>query len=111
MSYIVRVIGYDSYWTGNTEPGKCWSTNILESQLFNTKEDAEVIVSSGMNMEAIEYDFASSNTQQAPPDWDAIDEKLSGVEEIKKKKQEIIEVSDFETISTDVHDVNVEIVE
>jgi hypothetical protein len=109
MTYIVRVIGYNSYWTGDTEPGKCWSTNIEVSQRFETKEEAEVIVNSGMNMESVEYDFATSDIQQNPPDWDAIDEKLSGIE--KKKSQEIVEINDFETVSDDIYDVGVEIVE
>lgn len=73
MSYIVRVIGYNAFWTGSTKPGKCWSENITDSKIFNTKEEAEEIVNTGWNMETIEYDFAERNPQTPPPDWDAID--------------------------------------
>ncbi len=111
MSYIVRVVGYNAYWTGDTEPGKCWSTNVQESQVFETKEEAEVIVNSGMNMEVVEYDFAISDLQQDIPDWDAIDKKAAEIEESKKGDQEFIQLNDFETISNQVHDVDVEVVE
>jgi hypothetical protein len=107
MSYIIRVIGYDSYWTANTEPGKCWSNNIDESQRFETKEEAEVIVNNGMNMQVVEYDFAVSDIQNAPPDWDAIDQKFAEAEE--RKNQEVTTLDDFETITDDIHDVDVEV--
>jgi hypothetical protein len=111
MSYIVRVVGYNAYWTGDTEPGKCWSTSILESQVFETEEEAEVIVNSGTNMEVVEYDFATSDLQKDIPDWDAIDEKVAEIEASKQGDQEFIQLNDFETVSEEVHDVNVEVLD
>ena len=35
MSYIVRVVGYNAYWTGDTEPGKLWSNNLEEARQFD----------------------------------------------------------------------------
>lgn len=73
MSYIVRVVGYSAYWTGDTKPGKCWSESINDAKLFDSKDDAEEIVATGWNMEAVEYDYALANPQTPPPNWDAID--------------------------------------
>ena len=106
MAYIVRVVGYNSYWTGNTELGKLWSTDILESLVFDTKEEATSIINDGINMEVVEYDFATSDIQQNPPDWDAID-----AEEKRLKNIEKLESDDFETISDYVYDVDVSILD
>lgn len=112
MSYIVRVVGYNAYWTGDTEPGKCWSTNITDSQLFDTKEEAQVIVDSGNNMEVVEYDFATSDLHADPFDWDELDRRA---EELKamQTEEEIYELSndDFETTSNQIHDVSVEVLD
>ena len=111
MSYIVRVVGYNAYWTGSTEPGMCWSTNIEESQRFETKEEAEVIVNSGNNMESIDYNFAISDRHRDIVDWDAIDEKADELQNKKESKQEIIQLDDFETVSNQIHDVDVEVLD
>jgi hypothetical protein len=112
MSYIVRVVGYNAYWTGDTEPGKCWSTNITDSQLFDTTEEAQVIVDSGNNMEVVEYDVASSDVQKDLFDWDELDRRA---EELRaaNTKEEIYELSsnDFETTSNQIHDVSVEVLD
>lgn len=112
MSYIVRVVGYNAYWTGDTEPGKCWSTNITDSQLFDTTEEAQVIVDSGNNMEVVKYDVASSDVQKDLFDWDELDRRA---EELRaaNTKEEIYELSsnDFETTSNQVHDVSVEVLD
>lgn len=112
MSYIVRVVGYNAYWTGDTEPGKCWSTNIADSQLFNVKEEAQVIVNSGNNMEVVEYDFAVTDHHQDLFDWDELDRRA---EELKamQTNEEVYELSstDFENTSTQVHDVSVEVLD
>ena len=58
-------------------------------------------------MKVVEYDFALSDTPNPPPDWDAIDKELNN---LNAKKEEIVELDDFETISNHIHDVNVEVV-
>jgi hypothetical protein len=112
MSYIVRVIGYNAYWTGNMEPEKCWSTTITDSQIFDTKEEAQVIVDNGNNMEVVEYDFAVSNLHADPFDWDELDRRA---EEFKamQTKEEIYELTndDFETTSDEIHNVSVEVLD
>lgn len=112
MSYIVRVIGYNAYWTGDTEPGKLWSTNIEESQQFDNVEDAQQIVDSGQNMEAVEYSSALPNIVELKsiPDWDAIDK----AEKELKKKQSIVDLSteEFtENIDESIEKVDVEVIE
>lgn len=96
MTYIVRVVGYDSYWTGNTEPGKLWSNNIAESQIFDTEEEAKVVSNSGNNMDAVEYDFAVVDIQQAPPYCGDTNEKFIEETEIEKVKVIDIDNKDFE---------------
>ena len=113
MSYIVRVIGYNAYWTGDTEPGKLWSTNIEESHQFDNVEDAQQIVDSGQNMEVAEYSSALPNVVELKsiPDWDAIDK---AEKELKKKKQEIVDLSteEFtENIDESIEKVDVEVIE
>lgn len=112
MSYIVRVVGYNAYWTGDMEPGQCWSTNITDSQLFDTKEEAQVIVDSGNNMEVVEYDFAASDYQKDIFDWDELDRRAEELR-MSNTKEEIYELSndDFETTSNQIHDVSVEVLD
>jgi len=112
MSYIVRVTGYNAYWTGDTEPGKCWSTNITDSLIFDTTEEAQVIVDSGQNMEIVEYDFALSDNQKNIFDWEELDRREAELKE-KQSKQEIIELSndDFESSDDQIHEVNVEVLD
>lgn len=109
MSYIVRVVGYNAYWTGSTDPGKCWSTTITDSRIFDVKEEAQVIVNSGTNMEVVEYDFAFSDRQQDIVDWDAVDEKSAEIQ--ANKNQNMIPLSDFETVSEEVQQVDVEVLD
>jgi hypothetical protein len=111
MSYIVRVVGYNAYWTGDTEPGKLWSTNIEEAQQFDNKEDPQKIVDSGNNMEVAEYSSALPDVVElrSIPDWDAVDKKVAEIEE--RKKQTSIPLSDFETISEEVKEVDVEVLD
>jgi len=106
MAYLVRVVGYNTYWTGNIESGKLWSTDISESLIFDTEEEATPIVNNGINMEVVEYDFAKLDIQQNPPDWDAID-----AEEKRLKNIEKLESDDFETISDYVYGVDVSILD
>jgi len=113
MSYIVRVVGYNAYWTGDTEPGKCWSTNITDSQLFDTTEEAQVIVDSGNNMEVVKYDVASSDVQKDLFDWDAIDKAAKEIEE-RKLKQEFVDLSPSEFVQDfdeSIDQVDVEVIE
>lgn len=112
MSYIVRVIGYNAYWTGNAEPGKLWSTNIEESHQFDNVEDAQQIVDSGQNMEVAEYSSALPDVVELKsiPDWDAVDK----AEKELKKKQAIVDLSteEFtENIDESIEKVDVEVIE
>jgi len=112
MTYIVRVIGYNAYWTGNTESGKCWSNDIIDSLIFDTMEEAQVIVDSGQNMEIVEYDFATSDNQKDLFNWEELDRREAELKE-KQSKQEIIELSnnDFESSDDQIHDVSVEVLD
>jgi len=110
MSYIVRVVGYNAYWTGNTEPGKLWSNSIQESKLFDTKKEAEVIVNSGNNMESVDYDFASLDIQRDVFNWDEVDKKAK---EYEPNKQEVVTIppQEFEASSDEIHQVDVEVLD
>ena len=106
MSYIVRVVGYNAYCTGDTSPGKYWSTSIQEAKRFEDKSEAQIIVDSGNNMEVVDYNFATNDYHQDLVDWDEIDRKL---EEIKNTEN--ISVDNFETISDEVEEVDVEVLD
>jgi hypothetical protein len=115
MTYIVRVVGYNGYWTGNTEPGKLWSTNIEEAQQFDNKEDPQKIVDSGSNMEVVEYSSALPNVVELKsiPDWDAIDKAAKEIEE-RKAKQEFVDLSPSEFVedhNESIEEVDVEVIE
>lgn len=94
MTYIIRVVGYNGYWTGNIEPGKLWSTNIEEAQQFNNKEEPQKIVDAGQNMEVAEYSSALPDVVELKsiPDWDAIDKAAKEIEEAKVN-QEFVDLS------------------
>lgn len=131
MSYIVRVVGYNAYWTGDTEPGKLWSTNLEDSKIFEDKEEAQKIVDSGNNMEVIDYSSALPMVVELKsiPDWDAIDEaerqlknnleekgQTLGVKVTQKPEQQYedfvnLSSDDFETVSDEIHEVNVEVID
>lgn len=112
MSYIVRVVGYNAYWTGNTEPGKLWSTNIEESQQFDNVEDAQQIVDSGQNMEAVEYSSALPDMVELKsiPDWDAIDKAEKELNE-RQKTVDLSAEEFIENIDESVEKVDVEVIE
>lgn len=115
MSYIVRVVGYNAYWTGDTEPGKLWSNNLEEARQFDNKEDPQKIVDSGNNMEVVEYSSALPDVVELKsiPDWDAIDKAAKEIEE-KKVKQEFVDLNgnDFRTVTNDaIEKVDVEVIE
>ena len=82
MSYIVKVKGYTSFWTGNTEPGMLWSENIDEALIFDTEEKALEVVNSGINMECVEQDNAFNEDDIPVPNWDRIE---TGVVEARKR--------------------------
>jgi hypothetical protein len=68
MSYIVRVKGYNAYWTGDKTPGKLWSDKITDAKKFNKELDAINVMYTGRNMEVVEYDTAVVTPQQMIPD-------------------------------------------
>ena len=82
MSYIVKVKGYSSFWTGNTEPGMLWSENIDAALVFDNEEEASVIVNSGVNMECVEQNNAVNESDNPVPNWDKIE---TGVIEARKR--------------------------
>jgi len=116
MTYIVRVVGYNAYWTGDTEPGKLWSTNIEEAQQFDDKEEPQKIVDSGNNMEVVEYSSALPDVVQlnSIPDWDEVDRRAKELQEIKKVHEEFVDLSP-EEFSEDpnesIEQVDVEVIE
>ena len=59
MSYVVRVIGYDAYWTGEGEVS--WTNIFEEAKVFETLEEAQAVVDSGRNMEAVDYSTAQES--------------------------------------------------
>ena len=85
MSYIVRVVGYNAFFTNDDTPGKLWSTNVGDAFKFDSLEEATKVVESGQNMEAVDYADGLDLVGIAPPDWDAIDR---AEEELKKRKEE-----------------------
>lgn len=131
MSYIVRVVGYNAYWTGDTEPGKLWSTNLEDSHQFDDKEEAQKIVDAGQNMEVIDYTSALPMVVELKsiPDWDAIDEahkklnekleeqnKTLGTkitEKPEQSNQDFISLSpeDFDIVSDYIEEVDVEVLD
>lgn len=82
MSYIVKVKGYSSYWTGNTEPGMLWSENINDALIFDNEEEATAVVNSGINMECVHQDNAINENDIPVPNWDKIE---TGVIEARKR--------------------------
>lgn len=82
MSYIVRVKGYNGYWTGDKTPGKLWSDNITDAKKFDKELDAINVIYTGRNMEVVEYDKAVITPQKLVPDT-ALLEKAAL--QIKKK--------------------------
>lgn len=82
MSYVVKVKGYDVYWSGISEPGKVWTESIHDCQRFDSKEEADVIANSGNNMESLEYEVALDNPGSKIPDWKKIE---VGIIEARKR--------------------------
>lgn len=115
MTYIVRVIGYNAYWTGDTEPGKLWSTNIEESQRFDSTEEAQKIADSGQNMEVAEYSSALPKVVELKsiPDWDAVDEAEKQLKKMSEQ-QEIVNLNteEFtENIDESIEEVDIEVIQ
>lgn len=67
MSYIVRVTGYNAYWTGDKTPGKLWSDKITDAKKFDKELDAINVMYTGRNMEVVEYDAAVITPQKMVP--------------------------------------------
>lgn len=82
MSYIVKVKGYASFWTGSTEPGMLWSENIDDALVFDNEEAATEVVNSGINMECVRQNKAENANDIPVPNWDRIQ---TGVVEARKK--------------------------
>lgn len=82
MSYIVRVTGYNAYWTGDKTPGKLWSDKITDAKKFNKELDAINVMYTGRNMEVVEYDSAVVTPQKMIPDNSLLEKAAL---EMKKK--------------------------
>jgi hypothetical protein len=82
MSYIVRVAGYNAYWTGDKTPGKLWSDKITDAKKFNKELDAINVMYTGRNMEVVEYDAAVVTPQKMIPDNSLLEKAAL---EMKKK--------------------------
>jgi len=99
MAYIIRVVGYNGYWTGSSDPGKLWSSDINEAYQFDNKEDPQKIVDAGQNMEVVEYSSAIPQIVElkASPDiqWDLIDktEKEISARKAKKSQEDFVDLS------------------
>lgn len=111
MSYIIRVVGYNAYWTDNTEPGKCWSFDINEAKQFDNKEEPQKIVDSGNNMEVVNYELAIPDITElkASPDltWQTVDAAQKAADEYKKTMdQQNVEddLIDNNFVNLSVHD-------
>lgn len=98
MSYIVRVIGFEAYWTGNTE--SLWSNMLTEAKQFTTEEEALGVVNSGTNMEVVSYETAnkSAGTFMTPLDFISSESSTTEIkvedddfEEIKKVECEVLD--------------------
>ena len=90
MSYIVRVVGYNAFYTNDHTPGKLWATNLQEAFQFDSLEEATKIVESGQNMEAVEYADALDSPGNAIPDWNRIDQETERLESEKKAGNEAL---------------------
>jgi hypothetical protein len=82
MSYIVRVKGYNSYWTGDKTPGKLWSDRLTDAKKFNKELDAINVIYTGRNMEVVEYDTAVITPQKMTPELGLLER---AAQEISKK--------------------------
>jgi hypothetical protein len=82
MSYIVRVKGYNAYWTGDKTPGKLWSDTMTDAKKFNKELDAINVMYTGRNMEVVEYDTAVITPQKMAPELGLLEKAAF---EIKKK--------------------------
>lgn len=86
MTYIVKVVGYNAYWTGDKTPGKLWSNNLSDAYQFTKELDAINVIYTGRNMEVVEYQEATQIVQPKPPDWGKLDEESERMEEEDKRK-------------------------
>lgn len=82
MSYIVRVKGYNAYWTGDKTPGKLWSDRMTDAKKFNKEIDAINVMYMGRNMEVMKYDTAVITPQKMVPDLNLLER---AAQEIAKK--------------------------
>lgn len=106
MSYVVKVVGYNCYWTGDTTPGKLWNNNLSEAQVFEKELDAINIVYTGRNMEVVEYKSASSLIEPLPPDYTKLDQEEELQRKIEQRKKPAKgfkkEVTEKNIITTDL---------
>jgi hypothetical protein len=104
MSYIVKVVGYNAFWSGISEPGKVWTENIDEAKKFSSKDEGEEIVNSGMNMECIEYDENTIINDASVLPWSQIgieteDSTETPTEIITDELEEVLCPEDFVEIT------------
>jgi hypothetical protein len=84
MTYIVRVVGYNSFWTGDKTPGKLWSSDIKDAYQFSNEVDAINIMYSGRNMQVVNYRDAMEELFPQPVDWEKLDEEAKRISEKEK---------------------------
>lgn len=99
MEYVVRVSGYNSFWTGDKTPGKLWSTNIEEAYKFTKELDAINVMYSGRNMEVLKYHIAKEEILPQPFDWQKLDEEAKTLRDLEEEQG-------FKTVETEC--INIE---
>lgn len=86
MEYIVRVVGYNAFWTGDKTPGKLWSTDIEEAKKFTKELDAINVIYTGRNMEVVAYHIAKEDIQPQPPNWHQLDEEAENLRKMNEEQ-------------------------
>ena len=87
MIYVVKVVGYNCYWTGDKTPGKLWSNDLSEAKKFTKELDAINVIYTGRNMEVVEFEKAAQIIDATPPDWTRLDEESDRMEEMENKRK------------------------
>lgn len=94
MTYIVRVVGYNAFWTGDETPGKLWSSDIKDAYQFSNEVDAINVVYTGRNMQVVSHRDAMEEFFPEPVNWNKLDEEA---ERIREKE----ESDGFKTIDSE----------
>lgn len=87
MIYVVKVVGYNCYWTGDKTPGKLWSNNLSDAKKFTKELDAINVIYTGRNMQVVEYEQATQIVEPIPPNWSRLDEESDRMNEVENKRK------------------------